>query len=178
MSITMIVLIICIANFLWIHFGSGNDQIYKYTLIPMQVKRGQWYRLITSGFLHVQPWHLIMNMYSLYSLGSYMESMFGSFWYSIILFGSIIGGSLVTTFFGDDGTSTIGISGGLYGLMGAYLFLLVRSGSLSNPYVLTSVLRMCIANLIINFMPNISRTGHLGGLITGILLAVLRIYVF
>ena len=62
--------------------------------------------------------------------------------------------------------------------MGAYLFLLVRSGSLSNPYVLTSVLRMCIANLIINFMPNISRTGHLGGLITGILLAVLRIYVF
>lgn len=143
-------------------------------LLPMQVKRGEYWRLLTAGFLHIQVWHLLMNMYSLYNMGS-LESWFGPAKFALILFGSVIGGNLLSTFLGDEGTISLGISGGLYGLLAAYMVLLFKLGLLHDQAVMFSLLRTAIVNLLINLMPNVSRLGHAGGFLTGFAIAMLML---
>lgn len=151
------------------------DTAVKYgALLPSRVKRGEYWRLLASGFLHVQIWHLLMNMYSLYSLSS-LEGVFGHGLFALILLASILLGSVLSVWLGDENTITIGISGGLYGLFAAYLVLLFKAGLLQDQAVMFSVLRTLVVNLAINFMPNVSRLGHAGGFIAGFVIAMIML---
>ncbi|MBR2767789.1 MAG: rhomboid family intramembrane serine protease [Solobacterium sp.] len=151
------------------------DTAVKYgALLPSRVKRGEYWRLLASGFLHVQIWHLLMNMYSLYSLSS-LERVFGHGLFALILLASILLGSVLSVWLGDENTITIGISGGLYGLFAAYLVLLFKAGLLQDQAVMFSVLRTLVVNLAINFMPNVSRLGHAGGFIAGFVIAMIML---
>ena len=143
-------------------------------LIPERVKRGEYWRLLASGFIHVQIWHILLNMYSLYNLGS-LERMFGHGKFALILIASIVTGNLLAAYLGDENTITIGISGGLYGLFAAYMVLLFKLGLLQNQSIMFSVLRTLILNLAVNFMPNVSRMGHAGGFIAGFAIAMLML---
>ena len=143
-------------------------------LIPVQVKRGQYWRLFAAGFLHLRLWHLLMNMYSLYNMGV-LERRFGAPLFALILFGSVIGGNLLSVYMGDERTMSLGLSGGLYGLCAAYMVLLFKLGLLHNEAVLFSLLRTAVVNLAINLMPNVSRLGHAGGFITGFVIAMLML---
>ena len=148
----------------------GRNELLKYALIPMQVKRGQKYRLLTSGFIHFEMMHIMMNMYSLYNLGV-MEYILGHFRFMAVLLASIVGGGLMCTYFGRQDTATIGISGGLYGLLASYIVWLFKTGLLWQASVRYSIIRIVIINLLINLMPGISRQGHAGGFLTGLLLS-------
>ena len=143
-------------------------------LIPNRVKHGEYWRLFASGFLHIQVWHLLMNMYSLYSLSS-LEFVFGHARFALILLASILLGNVLSVYLGEEDTITIGISGGLYGLFAAYLVLLFKAGMLQDPSVMGSVLRTLVVNLAINFMPNVSRLGHAGGFIAGFAIAMIML---
>ena len=161
--------------FLIFRSQSPLDTAVKYgALIPMRVKRGEYWRLIASGFLHIQIWHVLMNLYSLYSLSS-LELVFGHGLFALILFASILLGNLLSVYLGEENTITIGISGGLYGLFAAYLVLLFKLGMLQDPSVTFSVLRTLVVNLAINFMPNVSRLGHAGGFIAGFVIAMIML---
>lgn len=178
MPVTISVIVLCAIICFIIHQkteynATDNVIVYKYSLIPMQIKRGQYYRLLTSGFIHVQIYHLAMNMYSLYNLGSFLEPFLGSGKFALLLILSIIGGGICCTFLSSPGSLTIGISGGIFGLLGAYFVILFQYGLFAQFSIQSYLLRIILVNVLISMMPGISWQGHLGGVLTGIVVAFL-----
>ena len=130
---------------------------------------GEYWRLLTVGFVHANIWHLMINLMSLYALGSALEMSMGRWKYLTVLLGSVLGGSLFL-FAGQGNTIAVGLSAGLYGLMSAYVILIVRAGGMKVPRVRNALLSTIMINLLINFMPGVSWIAHLGGAVSGALL--------
>ena len=162
-------IIICGVIFLYINASKNRigAAIKAGALVPYRVKRGEIHRLITAGFVHIRPYHLLVNMYSLYNY-RWLEGALGSVWYGLLLLLSILGGNLLTMMVGKKDKITVGISGGLYGFMAFYVTLLISA----KYFTIEDALQYLMPNIIVNFMPNISVTGHLGGFIVGIIYAL------
>ena len=125
----------------------------------------EFWRLLTSGFLHGSWIHLLMNMISLYYLGVFLEMELGSLKYALVLFASVIMGSLFSLVLGANEVS-VGISGGLYGLLAIYLMIVYKSGNLKNNY---NFLYILFLNFFMNFMSGVDYRAHLGGFLAGII---------
>ena len=127
------------------------------------VNHGEWWRLITAAFLHYGPFHLAVNMLSLFFVGSALERLIGRWRYLLLYFVSGLAGSagaLVVT----ANSPTAGASGAIFGVLGA-LFVLERRGSINTQ---GQIMFWLILNLVITFTtPGISIGGHVGGLIGG-----------
>ena len=121
--------------------------------------------MLTVGFTHIQPWHIAMNLLALYNLRM-LESFFGHAWFAAILFGSVLGGSILEYLISKVRFS-VGLSGGLYGLMFGYFLILLTYRSTAG---LRSIAITLILNLVINFMPGIAWQAHIGGAVTGMVL--------
>lgn len=171
--VTVVITVICIVNFIAQYaLGYGNNTegmilfgaYYKPFIIA-----GEWWRLLTVGFVHASIWHLLMNMMALYSLGQALETMLGKGKFLLILFGSVLGGS-VFLFASQGNTVTVGLSAGLYGLIVTYVMIVYRMGGFKIPRVRNSVITTIAINLMINFIPGVSWVAHMGGAITGFVL--------
>lgn len=144
-------------------FGA-NQQFYVTTL-------HQYYRLITSGFLHIGIWHLLCNMYALYIIGSQVENFFGRTKYIIIYLGSMLAGSLLSICFSNYVSA--GASGAIFGLLGALLYFGYHYRLYLGNVMRSQIIPVIIINLIIGFtLPGIDMAAHIGGLIGGIFLAM------
>jgi membrane associated rhomboid family serine protease len=135
------------------------------------VAEGQWYRLITSGFLHYGIIHLAFNMWALWILGTMLERTVGRVQLAIVYFVSMLGGALGALIVSPDAL-TVGASGAIFGLMGAVLALGRSRGiSIRN----SPVFGVLILNLLLTFGLSsfISVGGHVGGLIAGFLAGML-----
>jgi rhomboid protease GluP len=174
MIVSWVAIAACVVLFLLINRSMSpiDKAVELGALLPLRVKRGEYWRLLAAGFLHIQPFHLLMNMYALYSYG-WLERTFGPALFAAILLLSIIGGNLLSVYLGNEGAITLGISGGLYGLLAAYMVLLFKLGLLQQPEIQSSLLRVLVINLVINLFPNVSRQGHAGGFLTGFVIAML-----
>ena len=175
MPLTYTVMAICIIVFLCIHFlplgmNSTNMAILFGAYYKAFISAGEIWRLLTVGFVHIELWHLVMNMAVLYTLGSVLEKYYGSFRFGIILALSTITGSLVS-FIGEGNTLMVGLSGGLYGLMAAEIMMIIKSGLLQSQAIRRSLIQTLLINLCINFMPGIGVLAHFGGFLIGILLS-------
>ena len=130
--------------------------------------RKQYYRLISSGFSHEQPMHLLCNMYSLLNIGRVMESYYGPIRFVVIyLVILIIGGTLSLLSrhnASDDYTCSIGASGAICGLIGIYFIKLFLAFGLGSLYDIASSL---IPMIIMSFMPGVDYKSHFYGLIVG-----------
>lgn len=151
--------------------GMGDFIIDKFANYGPLVRSGEYYRLITCAFVHVDILHIAFNMYSLYIIGSQIESFFGKAKYLIIYFASAITGSLLSIIFSN--IPSIGASGAIFGLLGAMLYFgyyyRVYLGNTMN----RTILPIIIANLMLGFMSKgIDNAAHIGGLIGGILLSM------
>lgn len=139
------------------------------SLIPALVAQGEWWRLLSSMFLHSGFIHLALNMISLYFLGSFVEEAFGRGRYlALYLLGGIAGG-LAYLYFGAFDVPAVGASGAIFALLGGIFGYSLRRGTFSwqNP-VIRQLLILLALNLYIGFsIPNISNTAHLGGLAGG-----------
>jgi membrane associated rhomboid family serine protease len=125
---------------------------------------GEWYRLVTSGFMHFGLLHIALNMYFLYVLGRMLEPAMGRVQYLLLYFASLLGGSLGVIVLGGVGI-TAGASGAVFGLLAAATVGLWRRGI--NPFS-TGIGATLIMNLVITFaIPGISIGGHVGGAIAG-----------
>jgi membrane associated rhomboid family serine protease len=133
------------------------------------VADGQWYRIITSAFVHAGLIHLLFNMIVLWWLGGALERYAGSMRFGSIYLASVVWGAAGALLFAPNAL-TVGASGGVYGLMAALLVLERQQGiSLLG----SSVGVFLLLNLAITFIiPGISIGGHLGGLLGGFLAAV------
>ncbi|WP_433266931.1 rhomboid family intramembrane serine protease [Actinosynnema sp. CS-041913] len=132
-------------------------------LWPVGIYLGEWWRLVTSGFLHFGPAHLALNMIALYVLGRDLEPVFGKVRFLAVYLVSLLGGGVAVYLFGGVNTPVAGASGAVYGLMGAMLVAVLRLKL--NP---GSALGVIGLNLVLSFtLPGISLLGHLGGLVVG-----------
>jgi membrane associated rhomboid family serine protease len=130
------------------------------------VATGEWWRIITSGFLHGGLIHLGMNMLFLWILGPQLERALGRWNYLAVYIAGLVGGSLGALIF-DPFVPTLGASGAIYGLLGAALVLQRSSGI--NVWQ-SGILGLLLINVMITFaIPQISIGGHLGGLVGGLL---------
>jgi membrane associated rhomboid family serine protease len=134
------------------------------------IAEGEYYRLITAGFLHAGPFHLLTNMLALWILGSMVEPALGRWNFGLIYFVSLLCGSFGALLLSPD-SLTVGASGAVFGLMGAAA-VLARNRGFS---LMESGLGIWIGlNLLITFtIPNISIGGHLGGIVGGAAAALL-----
>jgi membrane associated rhomboid family serine protease len=128
------------------------------------VAEGEWYRLVTGGFLHGSLLHLGFNMFALWILGRSLEPNVGRVPYGAVYVASLLAGSLGVMVL-DPGALTVGASGAVFGLFG---FALVAQWVRGINPMDTGLGGIIILNLIITFtIPGISIGGHLGGLIGG-----------
>ena len=132
---------------------------------PVGVGAGEWYRLVTSGFLHINIIHIAFNMLALYQLGSLIETAFGRLRFVVVYFTSMLVGSLGVVLLTPD-RLTVGASGAVFGLMGC-AFMAMRARGI-DPFS-TGLGGTIVLNLIITFTLSsyISVGGHIGGLIGG-----------
>jgi membrane associated rhomboid family serine protease len=136
-------------------------------LAPIQVAGGGWWRLVTSGFLHIGPLHLLFNMIALWFIGRDIELVLGRLRFSVLYGASLLGGSAAVMLFGSPTGAVAGASGAIFGLMGALIVLLRR---LQLP--MTSALVIVGLNVVFSLtFPGISLLGHLGGLVVGAVVA-------
>jgi rhomboid protease GluP len=132
------------------------------------IRQGQFYRLITCMFLHGGIVHLVLNMYSLYSIGPLVEKLYGKIKYIIIYFVSGIMSSLFSFMF-SQGVS-IGASGAIFGLLGTIFVFAIKMKEIVGKDFLKNITSVIVANLILGLtISNIDNFGHLGGIIGGII---------
>ncbi len=152
--------------------GTNNTIFEHGALFGPLVAAGDWWRLITSAFLHYGPLHLGMNMLSLYFVGSILEQVIGRWRYLLLYFVAGLAGAagaLVVT----PNSPTVGASGAIFGVLGA-LLVLERRGNIATG---GQVLGLIILNLVFTFaIPGISIGGHLGGLAAGLLLMLAYVH--
>jgi membrane associated rhomboid family serine protease len=136
------------------------------------IQEGEYYRLVTAGFLHAGLFHLLTNMLSLWILGSMIEPAIGSWRFALIYFVSLLCGSLGALLLSPD-SLTVGASGAIFGLLAAAAVVAWNRGF----NLMESGLGLWIGlNLLITFtIPNISIGGHIGGLIGGAIVTLLLV---
>nr|WP_198344982.1 rhomboid family intramembrane serine protease [Mycobacterium sp. JS623] len=132
------------------------------------VATGDWYRLVTSAFLHYGIAHLLFNMYALYIMGPSLESWLGRLRFSALYAMSALGGSVLVYLLSPLNAATAGASGAVFGLFGA-AFVIGKRLNLNVQWVVGLI----VLNLAFTFVipalggQQISWQGHIGGLVTG-----------
>lgn len=130
------------------------------------------WRMLTSSLLHSpsSAVHILFNMLALWFIGRVVEPAIGGLRYGALLLLSAFGGSVAVLYLTDPFTPTVGASGAVFGLFGA-LFILLRSTGAETG----GLIALVAVNMVIGFIPglNISWQGHLGGLIIGVLSALI-----
>lgn len=147
----------------------------RFALVNGLVAEGEWWRLLTSAFLHVGLMHLAFNMYALYLFGPELEGKVGSLPFALLYAASAIGGGVASYVFGPADYVAVGASGAIFGLFGAWLFVAYRMRqSPGGRNLLSQLLAMLAINLALPLLlPNIGWLAHLGGLVTGALVAAI-----
>jgi membrane associated rhomboid family serine protease len=146
------------------NIARGNSLAPDFALFGPAVAAGEWYRLITAGFLHYGLIHVGFNMLILYQLGQLLEPVFGRVRYGLLYLTALLGGSVGALILSPNAL-TAGASGAVFGLMGAAAIAL-RSRGIN--VMQTSIGSLLVMNLILTFaIRGISIGGHLGGLVAG-----------
>ncbi len=135
------------------------------------IMAGQWWRLITAGFLHGGLLHILMNSWVLFDLGAQVEESFGTSRYLVLYFVSTITGFLASFYWSP--TLSIGSSAGIFGLIGAMIALGVRDRSSYGAAVRSLYMRWAIYGLLMGLLPFFAtdNAAHIGGLIGGFVVA-------
>lgn len=132
------------------------------------VAEGQWYRLVTSMFLHQEVWHIAFNMLGLWWLGGPLEAALGRGRYLALYLLSGLAGSALTYWIAAPNQGSLGASGAIFGLLGATAVMMRRMN-----YDMRPVLVLLALNLLFTFTwGGIAWEAHVGGLVAGTLIAI------
>ncbi len=173
-TVTITIMAICVLLYLseWV---IGRPATWENLVFWPGVGAQEPWRMITTAFLHGGIIHLAFNMYALWITGSFLERALGTWRFIALYLVSAIGGTVAVvllTPLSSWGTMTVGASGAVFGLFAATGLLLYRGrGDYRQLLVVIAI------NMVISFtLPFISWQAHLGGLITGALVALLYVY--
>lgn len=170
-AINAIVFLVEIASGSGGFFSVGITQfVADFALFGPSIAEGEWYRLVTSGFLHAGIIHIGFNMFLLLILGRLLEPSLGTPRFLVLYFASLLAGSLGALVV-EPNALTIGASGAVFGLAGA-VFILARGRGMDA--LAGEIGFLIVFNLIFSFVsPRISVGGHVGGLIGGAICALI-----
>lgn len=124
---------------------------------------GQYWRLLTYSFLHSSFMHLFTNCFSLYVIGTLLEGRIGHLKFILIYITGVLAGALTNGALTGNGI-VVGMSGGIYALFAFFILYFMNKGLLN----ITSLMPTIFINIFINFLPNVSWQGHLGGALMGV----------
>jgi membrane associated rhomboid family serine protease len=149
----------------------GNSSVvFDFGLYGPLVAEGELYRLVTGGFLHASLIHIGFNMFAIYFLGRMLEPAVGTARFVGVYVAALFGGAFGALLLSPDAL-TIGASGGVFGLFGA-AFVIARGRGLDA--AASSIGVILLLNLALSFgNSNISLGGHLGGLVAGVVCALI-----
>ena len=173
--LTLALIVTLVVIYVW-QIGSsvgGVGPVLDYALYRDRVLAGDWYRMLSSAFLHGSPDHLIGNCISLYILGMACEHALGARGMALVYFASALGGAAVSMALSVG--PSVGASGAIFGLMGAVVLTLHRHGD--RLFMRDKRIGVVIGvwagyTLFLGaFTPYIDNGAHLGGLIAGALVA-------
>ena len=149
-------------------FANSESSLFTATsMIPEFTAAGEWWRILTSGFMHFGLWHLLLNMAVLYIVGNHVEPELGRLRFIAVYFLSLLGGSAAAFYFGTVCQELAGASGAVFGVMGALLIVWKRKKR-----DISLIVVVVVINLVSNFFTNASLLGHLGGFVIGGLLTL------
>jgi membrane associated rhomboid family serine protease len=175
----ILILVNCFVS--WKGFNDRNFyERYEFSIEKVKIYK-QYYRLVTSGFLHVNWMHLIFNMLALYFFSSSVELYFGPLQFLLVYFASMIGGDLLSLFIHryDSGYSSVGASGAVNGII--FASIAVFPGMKMGLFFIPIAIPAWIFGLayvaysiygIRSRRDNVGHESHLAGALIGMLLAV------
>lgn len=145
-------------------------------------QEGQYWRLLTAMFLHGDgtvagdALHLAMNLFALYQLGTLYEVMFGTRRFTIIYFAAGLIASITSSLHIDS--ASVGASGAIFGILGAFVFSVFRSPRWRHERAARSIVNQVIFWIIANIaiglrIPQIDNAAHIGGLVAGLILGAI-----
>jgi membrane associated rhomboid family serine protease len=156
-----------------------SKTIDNFDMIGAGVAFGQWYRLLTSAFLHFPPdggfglAHIIFNMWALIVVGPPVERLLGRVRFLAVYLVSALAGSVLFYLIASPGGQALGASGAIFGLFGAYFILARRMRADVRQILILIVLNLAIT---FTFHSYIAWEDHVGGLIAGVALAAAFVY--
>lgn len=144
--------------------GRGGEIWVRGSLVGAFVADGEWWRLVTSAFIHASPIHLLFNMVMLWWFGSALETLLGRARYIGVFLVSVLGGAAGALLVTQANELTVGASGAVFGILGAGVVLERRQIMVFGG----GALGVVVLNLMLTFLiPGISIGGHIGGLAAG-----------
>ena len=148
-------------------FGNNLRVVDRYAMWPLMVHvNGQYYRAFTAMWLHASFLHIFFNMIALIIVGPAVEVLLGKARFLVLYLLAGLGGSVASYLLSQPNAAGIGASGAIMGVMGAYVVLAARRRLPMAP-----VVGLLVLNFLIGFSGNIDWRAHLGGLVTGGVLA-------
>lgn len=152
---------------LFLYYSNTYDLFSILAVNSNAIKNGEVWRLVTGGFLHVDIIHLMCNMYSLYVIGTQIESFIGKKKFILVYFISMIVGNMLSVVL-SNGLS-VGASGAIFGLLGSLIYFGYHYRLYLGSVMKSQIIPLLILNLGIGFIvPNINVVAHIGGLVGGI----------
>jgi rhomboid protease GluP len=147
----------------YVRFGANNGAA---------TTDGEWWRLVTSMFMHFGIFHLGVNMWALFNAGPFLEKLMGRFFYVLTYFASGVGGGFASILWNGDATWSAGASGAIFGVYGTIIGHMLRERkslprSVYKP-ILTSTVVFAGYNILNGFRPGIDNAAHVGGLLCGL----------
>lgn len=156
---------------------SSRDLESRFALWPPAVADGQFYRLVTSAFLHYGMTHILFNMWALFVIGPPLEAWLGRLRYGALYALSALGGSVLVYLLSPLNSATAGASGAVFGLFGA-TYVVAKRLRLDVRWVTTLIVINLVFTLVYPMISSqaISWQGHVGGLVSGALIAWVYAY--
>lgn len=176
--VTFTIIGICVASWL-LQLVTAGEWTRMLWFWPAGGATEPW-RFLTASFLHsTSPLHILFNMYALWITGQFLEPLLGRVRFGVLCLLSAVGGSVGVLLLAGDpftsnawGTPVVGASGMVFGLFGAMLPVMRRLGRSMGQVVVLLVINGAIGFVV----PGISWQAHLGGLVTGALVAATYAY--
>jgi membrane associated rhomboid family serine protease len=148
----------------------GSTLINDGSVSRLTIEQGDYWRLLTAGFLHSGFLHLLFNMFALYVLGTLLEPAIGMPRFLGVYFTALLAGSFGALLLSPD-QNTVGASGAIFGIFAA-AFVIARGRGLEG--VASQIGLILLLNVVFTFsVPGLSIGGHLGGIVGGGLAALL-----
>lgn len=151
-------------------YSSDPSLINHGALYGPAVDHGEWWRAFTAAFVHGNLIHVATNMFALYQVGTFVETIYGRTRYLLIYLLAIIGSGYAVYHFSYD-APTIGASGAIFGVFGAIVAAGLRMGPRGRSLIMQT-LPIIVINLLLGFTVLsgiVSNAGHIGGLISGLI---------
>lgn len=174
-TLILINIVIWLCMILYLNRFSDVKLLEVGGLVHFNVVHGEWYRLISSMFLHFNFEHILMNMLSLFIFGKIVESIIRSWRMLIIYIISGLYGNFVSLSFNTT-TISVGASGAIFGLIGSIFVIMYLSKNFNKKMIGQLLIALVVLIVFSLFMSNINIMAHLGGFISGVLITLIGYY--